>query len=60
MYVAFVADDGTLREEIKEVDRDYALIMYGRYSTKDISISMLVDDIQNDLPIVLLIDGILL
>ena len=58
MYVAFVADDdGTLREEIKEVDRDYALIMYGRYSTEDMSISTLVDDIQDDLPMVLLIGG---
>lgn len=36
IYVEQVADDdGTLREEIKEVDRDYALIQFARSESED-------------------------
>jgi hypothetical protein len=64
LYTECVADnDGSLYEEIKEVDHDYVLALYGRFSKdengKFIPISNVIEDIKNDKPTVLLIDGCL-
>lgn len=61
LYVSGVCeDDGSLGEEIKEVDRDYALALYARFSKaedgKHIPISQAIENFQSDEPMVLLID----
>jgi len=59
-YVANVADDdGTLIDEIKEVDRDYALVKYSRGKDEDgklIPIPEILNDFQSGENLVLLID----
>lgn len=64
LYTECVADDnGSLHEEIEEVERDYALAIYGRFSKTEngefIPISEVIKDIKNDKSMVLLIDGCL-
>lgn len=64
LYTERVADDnGSLHEEIEEVERDYALAIYGRFSQSEdgefIPISEVIKDIKNDKSMVLLIDGCL-
>lgn len=62
-YIASVAqDEGTLRNEIKEVDRDYAVAMYSRTLSEDgkvIPVKEIVEDIKNDRNMVLIVDGAL-
>jgi len=64
IYVEQVADnDSTLREEIKEVDRDYALAAFSRGGTEDgkeVPISEILKDFQSEGSAVLLIDRALL
>lgn len=64
IYTECVADDdGTLREEIREVDRDYALVSFSRGRTengKDVAISEILKDFQSEGSAVLLIDPALL
>jgi hypothetical protein len=64
LYIKDVADDGSLYEEIKEVDRDYALALYGRFSKdengKFIPISNVIEDIKNDKSMTLLVDACLI
>lgn len=65
LYVEAVCDDdGSLKEELKEVERDYALATYGRFSkTEDgkyIPISHVLEDFKNNEQMVLLIDSTLL
>jgi hypothetical protein len=64
LYVEAVCDDdGSLSEELKEVERDYALAMYSRAKSEDgkyIPVSLVIEDVQNDEYKVLLIDGALL
>lgn len=63
-YVEYVAeDDGTLKDEIKEVDRDYALVSYSRGKTEDnepVSVSDIIREFQSPGSSVLLITGELL
>ncbi|WP_340701643.1 hypothetical protein [Brevibacillus borstelensis] len=51
-YAECVADDdGTLQEEIREVDRDYALASFSRAVTEDnkkIPIEKLLEDFQRE------------
>ncbi|WP_289136312.1 hypothetical protein [uncultured Brevibacillus sp.] len=60
-YAEQVADDdGTLHEEIKEVDRDYALVSFSRGATEDkeeVPISEILKDFQSEGSSVLLIDS---
>jgi hypothetical protein len=60
LYVEGVADDdGTLKDEIKEVDRDYALARYSRGKSEDgklIPLEEVLEDFSNDDSMVLLID----
>ena len=64
IYTEYVADDdGTLHEEIKEVDRDYALASFSRGGTEDgeeVPISEILEDFQSEVSAVLLIDPALL
>jgi len=64
LYTECVADDdGSLHEEIEEVERDYALAMYSRAKTEDgkeVPISEILNDFQSSEAIVLLIDPSLL
>lgn len=59
VYTEYVAeDDGTLHEEIREVDRDYALVSYSRGVTEDredVPISEVIKSFQNEESAVLLI-----
>jgi hypothetical protein len=62
LYVEFVADDDALEDEIKEVDRDYALAKYSRGTSedgKDIPLKEVLEDFGNDDSMVLLIDSAL-
>lgn len=58
-YAEFVAeDDGTLHDEIKEVDRDYALVSFSRGATEDktiVPIPEILEDFQSEGSSVLLI-----
>ncbi|WP_411503463.1 hypothetical protein [Brevibacillus centrosporus] len=58
-YAKYVAeDDGTLQEEIREVDRDYALVSFSRGATDDgeeVSILEILTDFQSEESSVLLI-----
>lgn len=58
-YTEVVADDdGTLHEEIREVERDYALVTFSRGDTEDgeeVSISEILKNFQSDDCAVLLI-----
>jgi len=61
LYVMYIADDedGTLREEMKEVERDYALVMYTKAMSLEhnrISVEYILNDFRDDEPSVLLID----
>ncbi|ASJ57536.1 hypothetical protein BP422_13210 [Brevibacillus formosus] len=62
-YIAYVADDdGTLRDEIKEVSRDYALARYSRVvgeDNKQPSIKEVLENFQLDENSVLIIDPLL-
>ncbi|QSB48788.1 hypothetical protein [Parageobacillus toebii] len=64
LYIDAVCDDdGSLSQELKEVERDYALAMYSRAKTedgKDIPIPVILEDFQDDESKVLLIDSTLL
>jgi hypothetical protein len=64
LYVEGVADDdGTLKDEIKEVDRDYALVRFSQGKTEDkkeVPIAKILTDFQSDESKILLIDGALL
>jgi hypothetical protein len=64
LYVEAVCDDdGSLSQELKEVERDYALAMYSRAKTEDgkeIPIPVVLEDFQDDESKVLLIDSTLL
>jgi hypothetical protein len=64
LYVEAVCDDdGTLSQELKEVERDYALVMYSRAKTEDgkyIPAPLVLKDVREDESKVLLIDGALL
>jgi hypothetical protein len=64
IYADYVADDdGTLHEEIREVDRDYTLASFSRGGTEDgkeVPISEILKDFQSDGSAVLLIDLALL
>ncbi|CAJ1001003.1 hypothetical protein [Brevibacillus aydinogluensis] len=64
IYVEQVADDdGTLREEIKEVDRDYALIQFARSESEDgdfMPVPETLDKFHREKSEVLLIDSGLL
>ncbi|AJA41391.1 hypothetical protein AXJ14_gp072 [Geobacillus virus E3] len=65
LYIKDVADDdGSLYEEIKEVDRDYALALYGRFSKdengKFIPIPNVIEDVKNDKSMTLLVDACLI
>lgn len=64
LYIKDVADDdGSLYEEIKEVERDYALAIYSRAKTEDgeeVLISEILNDFQSNEPMILLIDGALI
>jgi hypothetical protein len=59
IYTEYVAeDDGTLHEEIREVDRDYALVSYSRGVTEDnevVPIPEILKDFQSEGSAVLLI-----
>ncbi|WP_400162898.1 hypothetical protein ACAF76_008300 [Brevibacillus sp. TJ4] len=60
-YAECVADDdGTLHEEIAEVDRDYALVSFSRGATEDgqvVPILEILKDFQSEDSAVLLIDS---
>lgn len=64
VYVEYVSeDDGTLYEELREVDRDYALVKYSRGISEDgeqQSISELLSEFKNEAAGILLIDGSLI
>ncbi|WP_261376203.1 hypothetical protein [Brevibacillus brevis] len=64
VYTEHVADDdGTLHEEIREVDRDYALVSFSKGSTEDnekVPIKEILDDFTKDGSAVLLISRELL
>jgi hypothetical protein len=64
VYVECVSeDDGTLREELREVDHDYALVKYSRGVSENgepQSISELLSEFRNGAAGVLLIDGSLI
>jgi hypothetical protein len=60
IYTKFVADDdGTLHEELNEVERDYALTSYCKatFKVEDVSIRDVLESFQNNESRVLLIDG---
>lgn len=63
-YVEVVADDdGTLRENIKEVSRDYALVIFSRATGEDnsfLSVDELLKKFEKDISDVLAIDGALI
>jgi len=64
VYVRCVADnDGTLYKEIKEVDRDSALVLFGRALTEDghpVPISEVLKGFNSEENSVLIIDSSLL
>jgi hypothetical protein len=64
LYTECVADDdGSLHEEIKEVERDYALIKFSRGKTEDrkeVPVLEILNDFQSNESMVLLIDGALM
>lgn len=64
LYTECVADDdGTLHEEIEEVERDYALVKFSRGRSEDkkeIPIIEVLSNFQSNEPMVLLIDGALM
>lgn len=64
IYVEGVAeDDGTVMKELREVDRDYAVVVYSRSLGEDgntIPVHEIVETIQDDEEAILLIDGALL
>lgn len=59
VYTEYVAEvDGTLHEEIREVDRDYALVSYSRGATEDneeVLIPEILEIFQSEKSAVLLI-----
>lgn len=65
-YVKSVADDEDsqpLKNEIVEVDRDYAVARYSRSKSEDgeeVPLGEILEDIKNDETMTLLIDGNLL
>lgn len=63
-YTKSVADnDGSLHEEIKEVDREYALAAYSRGLSEDghtISVNEILEDFRNGETMTLLVDGSLI
>lgn len=63
LYTECVADDdGSLYEEIKEVERGYALIKFSRGKTEDrkeVPVLEVLNDFQSNESMVLLIDGAL-
>lgn len=65
IYTEFVSDDedGTLHEEIKEIDRDYALIQFARSESEDgdfMPVPETLDKFRREKSEVLLIDSGLL
>lgn len=64
LYTECVADDdGLLHEEIKEVERDYALVKFSRgrlEDKKEIPIIEVLSNFRSSEPMVLLIDGALI
>ena len=64
LYVANVADDdGTVIQELEELDRDYAVAMFSRSLSDNgevLPLHEVVETIQDDEEIVLLIDGALM
>ncbi|MDO7908447.1 hypothetical protein Q5741_18765 [Paenibacillus sp. JX-17] len=63
-YVEFVADDdGSLKDEIAELERDYALVLYSRCPAEDMRSMKTIDllnEFQDEEPSVLIVDGSLL
>jgi hypothetical protein len=65
-YVKSVADDdelNPLKDEIGEVDRDYAVASYSRAKSEDnedVPLSEILEDIRNERTMILIIDGSLI
>ncbi len=63
-YAKYVAnDDGTLKDEIQEVDRDYALLMFSRAPGENkvlLPVSDVINEFVEQEHKVLLIDGSLI
>ncbi len=61
IYTEYVADDdGTLNEEIREVDRDYALVIFARSESEDgdfAPVPETLDNFRREKSEVLLIDS---
>lgn len=55
LYTEYIADDnGTLKDEIKEVGRDYAFVRYKRSMSKEVPISGIINLFQSEETMILL------